>query len=597
MKKNQIKTKIKNIQKPKIDNTPKIKISKTFASILVFIIPILLYIQTIKFGFVNFDDNSIIIKNIKYLSNFSNIFNAFATDQFIDKSSAFYRPIGTISYMLDIQLSSANHAWMFHFINVLLFGIASFLMFLFLQKFRIAVKTALCIALIFCVHPLFTSTVAFIPNRAELLLIIFSLASFIFFIDFNEKGGSVYLILHWITFTIALFCKETAVVLILLFTFYYFTFSFEKKFEKKYLWNILLYAVSVMVWYWLRSIAITGGVKHGTEFGITTFFENIRIIPEAIAKFFIPIDNAPIPCFTIFKTCAGLLIIAALIYFSFKNNERTWKEKTFCICWFLLLLMPSMFYKIDVIDYLDHRFMLPMTGIVLLLIFVIPQKTIEEIFIDKTILLVVVIIALSVLSFVKTNPYSSPKTFFISAVEDNPNSVFCNKNLGNIYVNEKSYEKAITCYSKAINIKPDYTAYNELGVAYDIMGSYENAITNYSKAISLEPNLLDAYYNRGAMYAEHNEIGKAITDFNKVIQLKPDNADAYFDVGAIYLTQKKYDNAVKYFSKAIDIKPDFANAYRIRSAAYRSQGLTDKAKRDKEKYIELSKNNKKNKSE
>ena len=77
--------------------------------IIVFCLPVLLYLQTLGFGFTYFDDNLIIINNISFLSDFGNILKAFLTDQFISKASPFYRPLGTLSYMIDIKLFWSCH--------------------------------------------------------------------------------------------------------------------------------------------------------------------------------------------------------------------------------------------------------------------------------------------------------------------------------------------------------------------------------------------------------------------------------------------------------------------------------------------------------
>ena len=229
---------------------------------------------------------AIISKNITFLSDFGNAHQAFLTDQFIDKSSSFYRPMGTLSYMVDIQLSGGNNTWMYHLSNILLLGAIACSLFLLLKRFLIPPKLALLSTLIYCAHPLFVSTIAFIPNRGELLLAFFSLLSFLFFIEFLQKRKIIYLFLNWAAFTIALFCKETAAFLPFLFIIYYFTFHSEKRFEKKYLFIIVLYAVSGFFWFWLRSKAIGGIQIRNDVFGLTALLLNLRIIPEIFSKVF-----------------------------------------------------------------------------------------------------------------------------------------------------------------------------------------------------------------------------------------------------------------------------------------------------------------------
>ena len=74
--------------------------------IIVFCLPVLLYLQTINFGYTYFDDDSIIIKNISFLGNIKNAGQVFLTDAFINNSSSFYRPMQTLSFMTDILFSA-----------------------------------------------------------------------------------------------------------------------------------------------------------------------------------------------------------------------------------------------------------------------------------------------------------------------------------------------------------------------------------------------------------------------------------------------------------------------------------------------------------
>ena len=224
--------------------------------VIVFCLPVLIYLQTLSFSFIYFDDNEIITNNITFLSDFRNAPQVFLTDAFLVKSSHFYRPLQTLSYMADIGLLGGNNTWMYHLSNILLLGFIACLLFLLLRKFLIPLRLAILSTLVYCAHPLFISSVAWIPARGDLLLSFFSLLSFLFFIEFLQKRKIIYLFLNWLTFTIALFCKETAAFLPFLFIIYYFTFSSEKRFEKKYLFNIVLYTISGIFWFWLRSMAI-----------------------------------------------------------------------------------------------------------------------------------------------------------------------------------------------------------------------------------------------------------------------------------------------------------------------------------------------------
>ncbi len=538
------------------------KENKFIYVIIAFSIPILLYLQTINFKLTYFDDNTIISDNISFLSHFKNAHQAFLTNAFIGTPSSFYRPLQTLSYMIDIQLSGVNDIWMFHLSNILLLGLISCSLFLLLRRFLIPQKLALLSTLIYCVHPLFVSSIAWIPARGDLQLTLFSLLSFIFFIDFIRKRKIIYLFLNWIMFTIALFCKETAAFLPFIFIIYYFIFSSKKSFHKTYLLIILLYAISGIIWFWLRSKAIGGFSDPDGSVGLMPFLSNLPTIPESLTKFLFPIDNNPLPQFTILKTILGLGIIVLIPILFLKNKERSKSELLFGFTWFLILILPPMIFKPNYIDYLDHRFLLPLIGILLFILFILPKKWFEKGNVKSSWLMIFIIVILSSIAFLKSSSYTDPLTFYSSAISHNSNSALAYNNRGFIKRNKNDFQGAIDDLDKAIAISPDYAeAYNNRGNAKCDKNDLQGAMEDYNKAISLNPTLAKAYNNRGVVKVNmNNQIG-AIEDYSKAITLLPNYAEAYNNKGVALGSSGNLQDAITNFDKAIEINPNYADPY------------------------------------
>jgi tetratricopeptide (TPR) repeat protein len=566
--------------------------------LIAFCISVLIYLQTLSFGLTYFDDEQLIQNNIPFIKDFNNAPQAFLTDAFTDRSSYFYRPLQTISYMVDIHLSGENKTWMYHLSNILLLGFISCLLFLLLRRFKIPLKLALLSTLVYSAHPLFVSSIAWIPARGDLQLMLFSLLSFLFLIDFLQQKKTVFLILHWITFTVALFCKETAVFLPLLFIMYYFFFSSEKRFAKKYLITLVLYAISVISWFWIRTKAIgdftnsnevLGVLGRNDEVGLTPILRNLRTIPESLTNFFIPYDISPIPEFTLIKTLLGIVIIFLFGVLFFKNKKNPRKEKLFYLLWFLLLLLPTMLYKSDVIDYLHHRFFLPLVGIILFVLTIFPDTWYKKNDIKNSWIIVVVLIVLSSITIVKARSYSDSMTFYNAAISQNSNCAFAYNNRGNFYNAKGLYDQAINDYTKAIQLNMNYDqAYYGRGFTYNCQGLKDSAINDYTKAIQCNPNYIEAYNNRGILYNDLKLYDKAISDYSKAIQLMPDFAEPYNNRGYAYSMQGLYDKAINDYTIAIELKPNNMEAYYNRGDIYKKQGLTDKANQDFKKAEELS---------
>ena len=96
---------------------------------------------------------------------------------------------------------------------------------------------------------------------------------------------------------------------------------------------------------------------------------------------------------------------------------------------------------------------------------------------------------------------------------------------------EKSFEKAIEYYSKAIELNPQFfQAYNNRGNAYRALKQYQDAINDYDEAIELNPQSANAYYNRGNTHLQ--------------------SANAYYNRGNTHLALKHREKALADFSSA-----------------------------------------------
>ena len=135
------------------------------------------------------------------------------------------------------------------------------------------------------------------------------------------------------------------------------------------------------------------------------------------------------------------------------------------------------------------------------------------------------------------------------------------------------YQNAISDYSKAIRLKPDFMeAYHNRGNAKAELGQHLEAITDFDIAIKLKPDDAMSYYNRGAAKASLSRYVEAIADYDIAIKLNPDDVISYSLRGASKADLGRYSEAIADFDTAIRLKPDFAVAYRSRGSAKASLG-------------------------
>ena len=113
--------------------------------------------------------------------------------------------------------------------------------------------------------------------------------------------------------------------------------------------------------------------------------------------------------------------------------------------------------------------------------------------------------------------------------------------------------KAITAFSAAIRLKPDYVnAYLNRGYQYDALGQPKQAIADFSMAIHLHARYSKAYFNRGNVYLRIGKYKLSIADFSQAIRLTPNDAEAYHNRGNAYRKSQQYPLAFRDYTKALE---------------------------------------------
>ncbi len=155
--------------------------------------------------------------------------------------------------------------------------------------------------------------------------------------------------------------------------------------------------------------------------------------------------------------------------------------------------------------------------------------------------------------------------------------------------NNANYEKSIAHYTEALKLKPDYVeAYNNRGNVYASIGEEDKAISDFSTAINLKPDAAEVYNNRGTIYVGIGRYDQAVSDFARAVELKPNLALASYNRGVAYLKKGDFDTAIADYTTAIELNPNYADAYNNRGVTYHRKGDFDTAIKDFNTAIELN---------
>lgn len=363
---------------------------------------IIIYANTLKNGFV-YDDYGTIVNNNHLIKNpckFSILINQ---NEYFDYSGEItYRPVATLSYMLDYALYGLK-PWGYHLTNVLLHAINVVLLYIFLILLRIGRNQSasnerviikqeslyipyqpFLLSLLFAAHPVLTEAVNAVSFREDLLSFLFYMATLNIYLflraDSNKRQSLLVLLLYissCLLYFFALLSKEMAVSLPLIIC--YYEWNNYRKTDRALLsisWHNLGYIATTLAYIYLRFHYFYNPVEANVIFPKLT--ERLLTMPWLIINYF-KLTISPISLAADYKmgtvtslysidfvlsfVCALFLVALAFI--------TKYREVTFGVFFYLMTLIPV--YNIVPIahPFAERYLYLPMVGFIIAAGFII----------------------------------------------------------------------------------------------------------------------------------------------------------------------------------------------------------------------------------
>ena len=531
--------------------------------ILIILLGVVVYSNSLNGEFI-WDDAGL-VKNNLYIRNWSGVPGIFTKNIWagIGEESVVYRPLQMLTYTLDYSVWKLD-VFGYHLTNLILHILAALALYWFISVLLNRSLLAFFSSLMFICFPAHVEAVAYISGRADSLVTIFILISFIFYLKFLQRKSTFTWVIMTLSFILALLSRENALILPALLSLYHY--AFKKKLELKSLAPFLVITVGYILFRLVFMTTIFYDIPAQSSL-IQRLPGFLIALTNYIRILFLPFNlhmeyGNILFSFLNFKVIFGLIIISGLLFWG-RRSKNSNPLICFSIFWFLIALLPvSNLYPIN--SYMaEHWLYLPSIGFFLILGELFERNYAKEKM--KLITLGLFICLLSgygYLTFKQNNYWGSELYFFKRTLKYAPQSSKVYYNLGNALYSAGDNLGGVGMYLKAIQLEPRCAgAYENIGSIYISLGRNEEGIKYCQKALEINPGLFSSYYNLGNAYYNLGQKDKAMEMIRQSIKLNPFYLEAYNNLAAGYVEKGKIKEAIDLWNQCLKIDPDFTAAH------------------------------------
>ena len=514
---------------------------------------------------------------------------------------------------------------------------------------------ALFVALVFLCHPIQTESVVQVINRSELLSATFYLTAFLIFQIFicpRDKSRSA--AAKWIAattiallFVLGFSAKQTMITLPAVLLLYILCGADSEsrvlRFFNRWKWSIagvVGLGLVLLMWKLLTDESfLTGPSTAGQWIGRKSY---MLTQPWVLVFYYLKLILFPFnlnidPDIEMVTTWASwrfwlpALIMVFLLVQTFKAKSS--RLYFFFACWFFIVASPSS----SIVTLYDlaseHRVYLASYGAMGLLSFGLHGLMVSARLqplaarsIWKSVLLAVVVIALSLMTIERNAVWRSPFHLWQDAMSKSPKAYRPHNNLGKAYYEMKQWDLAIRHfqnsiaadhrhpephfnlgsvfldlgrldeaereYRLALRFNPGYfQAHLSLGSTLTRKGQHEQAIESFRRAIVEERRATGdrdypiARLNLGEVYGKTGRYREATAELTLAVRHDPSLIAAHYNLGTAHLLAGKLQEAEQAFSDCLKLNAGYEPALFNLARVYQKQKQWDKSSRQFEKFI------------
>jgi cytochrome c-type biogenesis protein CcmH/NrfG len=560
----------------------------------------LVFGQTLRHDFINYDDPRYVYENTKITSGVSLSGIAWA---FTHIHSMNWHPLTTISHMLDCQvygLKPGGH----HFTNVLLHIAAAILLFLALQEMTGTFWNSAFVAAVFAIHPLRVESVAWIAERKDVLSGVFFMLTLLAYVHYVRLPSIGRYLVVVFALACGLMSKPMLVTLpfVLLLLDHWPLDRIRGRFWKRVAEKIPLLALSAVSSIGTL-VAQKGAVGWTEELPILERINNAIISyvlyiwqmvwPANLAVFYPHPENRLLP----WEIISSLLLLVCVTAIAIALR----KQRPYLITgwlWYLGMLVPVIgLVQVGWQGRADRYTYLPQIGLYIAITWTVADLTAFWRR-QRTILSTAAILTIGVLTWrawAQTWYWRDSETLFKHALAVTTNNDVAENNLGIVYLRQGNVDEAISLLQAAVDLRPDNSpAHENLAKALLQKGKVADALIHYQKLLELQPDNIEVHNIVGTALIQQRRIREGVEEWEKVLAIQPDNGNAMSNLAWVFATSP--DDSLRDGTKAIQLASEALRIsgnripilFRTLAAAYAESGRFSEAIQTAQQGIELA---------
>ena len=427
-------------------------------------------------------------------------------------------------------------------------------------------------------------SVTWLAARKEVLQGFFFFLSFYLFMRWEEgqEGRTRWKFLGGVllTFLLAVLSKPSAVVLPAIFLLYEITLRREavKSFLKRH-WPFLLASIVislVFIFILMKVMVESEQVKpfHGGNLGTNfivafyTLLYNIRLLA---------FTTAYSPAYTVTASFSltspwtlTAIGVTLLLFFVSIRSRRRLNILFFSFFWFVITLLPFL-NLIPISTLLADRYaFLASFGYCLLVGFLLDRLygirlrfASDGLFKGGALCLFFLLLSgYAYMTIEQNKAWKNSFTLWSDAIQKYPKANLANAKMGEVYLDEGEYDKALPYLARAVQILPtDIISRNYLGVAYWKLGYPERALREFLSILGIRPDDEMVKFKVAVLYGEQNEEQKAKEILEELIRKNPDEFVFHLQMGYLHEKMGRLQEALAEFERSAGINPGKASPY------------------------------------